>query len=387
MRALRYYGPEDVRLDNIPEPSPKAGQVKVKVAWNGICGSDLHSWHAIIAGVSPTSTNPHPVTKETLPVTMGHEFSGTVAEVGPGVDASRFNVGTKVVVEPLISCMEPTCPFCSTGARNLCRNATFIGIGGRGGGLSEYVCVDQNQVFPIASHVPLDVAAIIEPLSVAWHAVKRSNLKAGDSVLVLGGGPIGLLTLRAAKAWGAKWIALSEPALKRRDLAIQHGADVVFDPTAPGVDLVAEIIRATEGRGADVVYDCAGLQQTLDAACLAVKPRGHVMNVAVWDHRPTLNIGSMTVKEFTLSSVLAYDRVHAEVVEAVGQGKFDGLESLITRRIGFEDFVEKGIKALLHEKDQHGESPLLSLYGATANKSSVRIVKILVSPEPGVGST
>ncbi|KAL7284768.1 hypothetical protein ACG7TL_002075 [Trametes sanguinea] len=254
MRALRYYGPEDVRLDNIPEPSPKEGQVKVK------------EW----------------------------KFSGTVAEVGPGVDASRFKVGTKVVV-----------------------------------------------------------------------------------------------------AWGAKWIALSEPALKRRDLALQHGADVVFDPTAPGVDLVAEIIRATEGRGADVVYDCAGLQQTLDAACLAVKPRGHVMNVAVWDQRPTLNIGSMTVKEFTLSSmdfwvvlrVLAYDRVHAEVVEAVGQGKFDGLESLITRRIGFEDFVEKGIKALLHEKDQHGESPSLSLYGATANKSSVRIVKILVSPEPGAISS
>ncbi|KAI9060014.1 GroES-like protein [Trametes sanguinea] len=364
MRALRYYGPEDVRLDDIPEPSPKEGQVKIKTFFERsilpVCGSDLHSWHAIIAGVSPTSTKPHPVTKETLPVIMGHEFSGTVTEVGPGADASRFKVGTKVVVEPLLSCMESTCPFCSTGARNLCRNATFIGIGGCGGGLSEYVCVDQNQVFPISPDVPLDVAAIIEPLSVAWHAVKRSNQKAGDNVLVLGGGPI-------AKAWGAKWIALSEPALKRRDLAIQHGADVVFDPTAPGVDIAAEIIRATEGRGADVVYDCAGLQQTLDTACLAVKPRGHVMNVAVWDHRPTLDIGSMTVKEFTLTSVLAYDRVHAEVVEAVGQGKFDGLESLITRRIAFEDFVEKGIKALLHEKDQH--------------------VKILVSPEPGAGST
>ncbi|CDO76776.1 hypothetical protein BN946_scf184978.g5 [Trametes cinnabarina] len=321
-----------------------------------VCGSDLHSWHAIIPGVSPTSTEPNPVTNETLPVTMGHEFSGTVTDIGPGVDASRFKPGTKVAVEPLLSCMKPTCPFCSSGARNLCRNATFMGIGGRGGGLSEYVCVPQEQVFPLPSHVPLDVGAIVEPLSVAWHAVKRSNLKAGDKVLILGGGPIGLLTLRVVKAWGAKWIALSEPASKRRELALQHGASVVFDPTAPGTDIVAEVIRETDGWGADVVYDCAGLQQTLDTAFKAVKPRGHVMNVAIWEGRPLLDISSMTLKEFYMSSVLAYDRVHPEVVEAVGQGKFDGLETLITRRISFEDFVEKGIKALLHEKDQHGST-------------------------------
>ncbi|KAI8988990.1 alcohol dehydrogenase GroES domain protein [Trametes punicea] len=356
MTAVRYYGPGDVRVDEIPESTPGEAQVKIKV----LCGSDLHSWHAILP-VSPTSTKSHPVTKETLPVTMGHEFSGTIVDVGAGVDASRLKVGDHVVVEPLLSCMQPTCPFCSAGARNLCRNATFIGIAGCGGGMSEFVCVDQTLVHVLPPGVPLDVGALMEPLAVAWHAVKRSNLKAGDSVLILGAGPIGLLTLRAAQVFGAGWIGVSEPASKRRELALQHGATVVFDPASPTVDIVADTVQVTGGRGADVLFDCAGLQQTLDVAFLAVKPRGYIVNVAVWEDRPTLDITSLTYKEVVLTSILAYDRVHAELLQAVAEGKFVGLESLITRRTTFEDVVDKGIKALIHEKDDH--------------------VKILVSPE------
>ncbi|EIW53227.1 alcohol dehydrogenase GroES domain protein [Trametes versicolor FP-101664 SS1] len=354
MRAIRYYGPADIRLDEVPEPTPGEGQVKIKVAWCGICGSDLHSWHEILP-VSPTTTQPHPVTHETLPVVMGHEFSGTVVELGPGVDPAGVAVGEHVVVEPILSCMQASCPFCSAGARNLCRNLTFIGIGGLGGGLSEYICVERRLVFPLPPKVPLDVGAMMEPLSIAWHAVKRSNFKAGDSVLILGAGPIGLLTLRVVHALGATWIGVSEPALKRRELALQNGATAVFDPTSRAVDLVAETLNATSQRGADVVFDCAGNQRTLDTAFVAVRPRGSIMNIAVWGTRPSLDIGSLTAKEVSLSSVLGCDRVHAEMLDAVADGRFpvDGLESLVTRRIPLEDLVEKGIKALLHETDKH----------------------------------
>ncbi|KAI0357736.1 NAD(P)-binding protein [Trametes cingulata] len=278
MRAVRYYGPGDVRLDEVPEPTPKAQQVKIK-----------------ILPVSPTATKPHAVTQEKLPVIMGHEFS--------------------------------------------------------------------DLVYPLPPGVPLDVGALMEPLAVAWHAVKRSNIKADDSVLVLGAGPIGLLTLRVARAFGAAWVGVSEPALKRRELALKNGASSVFDPTAQGTDVVAEAARVTAGRGVDIVLDCAGTQKTLDTAFLAVKPRGHIVNIAVWEKRPLLDIDSLTYKEVILTSVLAYDRVHADMLHAIAEGKFnvDGLASLITRRISLQDVVDKGIKALIHEKDEH--------------------VKILVSPD------
>ncbi|KAI0366540.1 alcohol dehydrogenase GroES domain protein [Pilatotrama ljubarskyi] len=366
MRAVRYYGPGDVRLDEVPEPTPSVKQVKIKVrpvdSRCHICGSDLHSWHEILP-VSPTATKSHVVTQEKLPVIMGHEFSGVVVQTGPEVDASRFHIGGHVVVEPLLSCMQETCPFCSAGSRNLCRNATFIGIGGRGGGLAEYICVDQDLVYPLPPNVPLDVGALMEPLAVAWHAVKRSNIKAGDKVLVLGAGPIGLLAARVARAFGAAWVGVSEPALKRRELALKNGASAVFDPTVQGTDVVSETARITAGRGVDIVLDCAGTQKTLDTAFMAVKPRGHIVNVAVWEKRPLLDIDSLTYKEVNLTSVLAYDLVHPEMLRAIAEGRFrvEGLDSLVTRRISLEDVVNKGIKALIYEKDEH--------------------VKILVSPD------
>lgn len=166
--------------------------------------------------------------------------------------------------------------------------------------------------------------------------------------------------------------------MKRRELALENGATAVFDPTSQAVDLVAETLKATSQRGADVVFDCAGNQRTLDTAFVAVRPRGSIMNIAVWGTRPSLDIGALTAKEVSLSStsivfraydraadrsrclckgVLGCDRVHAEMLDAVADGRFpvDGLESLVTRRIPLEDLVERGIKALLHETDKHGE--------------------------------
>ncbi|KAI0329790.1 alcohol dehydrogenase GroES domain protein [Cubamyces sp. BRFM 1775] len=362
MKALRYYGAEDIRLDNIPEPSPKEGEVKIKVRRLQICGSDMHSWHAPLPGVSPTATQPHPVTNDKLPVIMGHEFSGTIVDVGPGVDTSRLSLGGHVVVEALLSCMKPTCYPCSTGLRNICPLVTFIGIGGCGGGLAEYICVNQKLVYALPPNVPLDVGALMEPLAVAWHAVKRSNFKAGDSVFILGAGPVGLLTLRVVKALGASWVGISEPVPMRRELALKHGASAAFDPTSTTTDIVTEAKNATDGRGADVVFDCAGIQRTLDAAFLMVKPRGTIVNVAIWITRPELDMVSLLTKEVILTSTLSYDdQDYPDLLEAVAQGKFDGLEDIITRRIGFDEFIEKGIKAMLYEQDQQ--------------------VKILVSPD------
>nr|VWO99721.1 F-box and WD domain protein [Ganoderma boninense] len=338
MRAIRYYGPGDVRLDEIPEPQVGAQQVKIKVA--------------CLLPVSPTLTQPNVVTNETLPVVMGHEMSGTVVAVGSGVNTSRLRIGLNVVVNAEdLHYVGP----------EVYLHDMMQGIGGCGGGLAEYISVDEDLVHALPDGVPLEVGALMEPLAVVWHAVKQSNIKAGDKVLVLGAGPIGLLASRVVRVFGASWVAVSEPALKRRQLAIMHGADAVYDPTSPGADIPALVRQATGNRGANVVLDCAGNQRTLDTALHAVRPRGSVVNVAVWEKKPVLDIDAITYKEVRFTGVIAYDRVHEEMLKAVAAGKFGGLENLITRRITLEDFVEKGLKALISEKDEHGERIALGL--------------------------
>ncbi|KZT08048.1 alcohol dehydrogenase GroES domain protein [Laetiporus sulphureus 93-53] len=338
MKAARYHAPGDVRIENIPEP------VASKV-----CGSDVH-WYLSSVPVAPTATKPHPVTKETLPVVMGHEFSGTIVELGDGVDESRLAVGQNVVAESVISCMQPTCTSCSDGTRNVCPHTTFIGIGGWGGGLAEYIAVRQEAVHVLPESIPLEVGAMIEPLSVAWHAVKRSSFVPGDSVLIIGAGPIGLLLLKVLRAQGASWIGMSEPAAQRRETALRFSASAAYDPRA--TDVVLETKKETGGRGASIVFDCAGIQASLDTALAAVRPRGNVVEVAVWDKSPMLDITTLQGKEILLTASQACDREHPELIQAVADGKFPGLEELITRKIVLDDLVEEGIKALINDKDR-----------------------------------
>ncbi|MFO7690330.1 MAG: alcohol dehydrogenase catalytic domain-containing protein, partial [Cryobacterium sp.] len=158
MKAARFHGQKDVRIDNIEEPETRAGTVKIAVAWSGICGTDLHEYLEGPIFISAPG-HPHPLSHESAPITMGHEFSGTVEEVGDGVDG--LSVGDNVVVEPYFVCDE--CPPCKAGNYHLCEKMGFIGLAGGGGGLSEKVVVDQRWVHPIGD-IPLDEAALIEPL-------------------------------------------------------------------------------------------------------------------------------------------------------------------------------------------------------------------------------
>lgn len=174
MRAARFHGQKNITIDEIPEPGLRPGAVEIEVAWCGICGSDLHEY---LEGpiVIPPPGHPHPLSGEELPVTMGHEFSGTVSALGEGV--TDLTVGEGVVVEPYFTCGE--CDMCRADKYHLCRSMGFIGLSGGGGGLSEKVVVDRRWVHPVGD-VPLDQAALIEPLSVGHHAYVRSGARAGD---------------------------------------------------------------------------------------------------------------------------------------------------------------------------------------------------------------
>ncbi|KAF4576249.1 hypothetical protein EYR36_004226 [Pleurotus pulmonarius] len=344
MKAARYYGPGDIRIEDIPVPPLKDGQVKIKIA------CDIHAY---LAGLPkfPTLTTPGPLSGETLPVTLGHEFSGTIVELGTSTD-DRFAVGQNVCIEPVMSCRrEDSCWPCLEGFHNLCPLVNSIGIGGWGGGLSEFVCVDQNTVHILPEGISLEVGACLEPLAVAWHAVKRSGYKMGDTALILGAGPIGLFLLKALRAIDPNSIiVVSEPAALRLEVASQHGATITSNPLDS--DIPAIIAKATNGKGIDHAFDAAGVQSGIDLSLKCVRPRGSVMLVALWEVSPKIDLNLVLRREITVTGSICYDRVHGEVLEALKDGRISDIDSLITSRIALEKVVEQGIKALIQDKDK-----------------------------------
>jgi (R,R)-butanediol dehydrogenase/meso-butanediol dehydrogenase/diacetyl reductase len=342
MKAARFYARKDIRIEDIPEPELRPGAVKIDVAWCGICGTDLHEYLEGPIFV-PAPGHPHPLSGEEAPVTLGHEFSGTVSEVGEGVEG--IAVGDNVVVEPYF--VDDDCDMCQAGSYHLCRQMGFIGLSGGGGGLSEKIVVDKRWVHPIGD-IPLDEAALIEPLSVAHHAVARSGAKAGDVALVGGSGPIGLLTAAVLRGMGVTTI-ISELTQARKEKAVSSGvADHVLDPSQE--DVPARVLELTGGTGADVAFECAGVNAVLDTMLDAVRPGGVVVNVSIWGAPATVDMQKLVLKEIDLRATIAYVRDHAAVIKMVQEGKVD-LKPFITSRIALEDLVEQGFETLINHKD------------------------------------
>ena len=250
MKAARFHGRGDIRIDDVPEPATRPGTVKVEVEWCGICGTDLHEY---LEGpiFAPTADAPHPITGESVPIILGHEFAGVVAEVGDGV--SRVHVGDEVVVEPYIVCGR--CDACRTGRYNVCQTLGFVGLSGYGGGFSRYVVAEERWIHPLGD-LGTDVGALIEPLAVGYHAVKLSAAGPGHTAVVSGA-----------------------------------GADHVIDPTS--TDVVAAVAELTEGRGADVSFECAGLDRVLKSAILSTRAGGTVVNVAIWGHEASVAMNDL----------------------------------------------------------------------------------------------
>jgi len=233
------------------EEYPYADMSQITPAFVGICGTDLHEY---LGGPTFCPTHPHPITGETIPVTLGHEMSGVITEVGPGV--TGFEVGQQCAVQPTIFCGH--CAACHGHAENVCDHGGFLGLSGGGGGLSGAICVSATHVFPLPKNVPLDEGALVEPLSVSWHAISAAPAIGPDSVvLVLGGGPIGLAAILCLRAKGVRSIIVSEIATSRQNFAREFGATRIINPLKE--DVVQLVRELSDGRGADVVFDCAGV--------------------------------------------------------------------------------------------------------------------------------
>ncbi|KIW00777.1 chlorophyll synthesis pathway protein BchC [Verruconis gallopava] len=342
MRAARYYGKEDIRIEQVPEPELKKGEIKLAPAYVGICGTDLHEY---LGGPNFAPVTPHPITKDTIPVTFGHELSGVVKDPGD----SEFNEGDKIVVRPSLFCS--SCAACSAHAENVCHSAGFIGLSGGGGGLADYLTVPASYALKLPDNVPLDVGALVEPLAVAWHATAAAPLNVDDTALIMGGGPIGLAVVQCLRAQGLKNIIVAEIASRRQEFAKSFGAAHVINPIS---DNVVEISRKlSNGTGPDVVFDCAGVPASLKTSCNAVKARGTVVNVAIWEKEVPFNPCWLVFKEASYTGVLGYQHQDwIAVLEHLRDGSLRP-ENMITSKISLEDLIPKGFMPLINEKESH----------------------------------
>ena len=257
MKALVYPDWDQLEVRDVPEPRPKPGEVVVRVAAVGICGSELEGF----ATRSP---------RRTPPLIMGHEFCGQIQEVGEGV--SGYRAGDRVVVNSVISCGR--CEACRNGQTHLCPEREVFGMK-RPGGFAELCAVPVSTLLPLPEKVSPVQGALVEPLANGVHALSLVAQRLPETVLVIGAGTIGLMALQVAKAMGALRLACADTNERRLKVAHSLGAEPVLNP-ARG-DLVAAVREFTRGRGADVVVDAVGASATRRAAVAASRPGGEVV--------------------------------------------------------------------------------------------------------------
>ena len=343
MKAAVWYKKGDIRIEDISDPKPGTGQVKVGINTCGICGSDLHEYSE---GPFIIPSRPHPLTnRQGGPVILGHEFSAEVVELGEGV--TRFKPGDRVVENPLIYCGE--CFYCKRGQHIMCTKLGTVGFAADGA-FAEYGVFHEYSLLKLPNSVSDEMGAFVEPLAVAVHAVKRSRMKIGATAVIIGAGPIGLLVMQACLAAGAGKVFVLEPMRARREMAVKTGATAVFNPTE--TDPGKEIGKLTDGLRADVSFDCVGIQSSFDTAVKVTGRRGIICVVGValkpievpfiklWGHEKEITFSSGYEDEFPAAiSYLADKRVK--------------VEELISKRIKLDDLVSKGIVPLIEAGDKH----------------------------------
>ena len=318
MKAAVFYGKEDLRVESVDEPIPGPGQVKLKIAYSGVCGSDLHIYFTPDSpGTGVDYSQPHPLTGTTLPQILGHEIVGTVVEVGDGV--TGFAEGDNTVVLPVYYC--GNCAACEIGAFGACLKIAFHGVSSDGGGMAEYTVVEASMLHKLPENVGLRMGALVEPMAVGWHAVDISGIQPGQTALIVGAGPIGVGLMFALKAHGIDKIVVSEPSEDRRAAIAHLGAEVTVDPI--NGDLKSAVMELSDGRGADFAFDAAGVGRALPQVISLLRPHGALVIVALHEQGFDFNPVSLLWQETRMISSRCYTHQDYDaVIEAMSQGLY-----------------------------------------------------------------
>ncbi len=337
MTAVRIHGVEDVRIEVVDRPRITPGSVLIRNAYAGICGTDLHLFFAP-ESFGADFHRAAPLTGATWPQILGHEFSGTVVEVGAGVESISAN--DNVAIFPYHWCGK--CPPCLAGQTTGCELMAFEGIQGRSGGMAEFSVVRAGQCFVLPPSIDLSLGALVEPMAVAWHTLRVAQIEPAESVLIVGGGPIGLGIYYAARARSIETIIVSEPSESRRELLHSIGVPHVIDPTTE--DLPARVRSLTSRDGVDAVIDAAGSATAFPDAmrCLAVN--GRMVVVATYQKPYQLTRNLLTAGRTIRNSEVYTHDDYRDVIEAMAAGLYSTAPSWMD--IIEVEQVEDAIRAL-----------------------------------------
>lgn len=305
MKALVLAEYWRLELTDVPRPSPGRGEVLVKVAACGICGSDVHGYDGSSGRRIP-------------PVVMGHEAAGTVTAVGEGV--TLYRPGDRVTFDSTVSCGE--CAFCRRGEVNLCDRREVIGVScgeyRRAGAFAEFLVVPERIVYPLPDAMPFAEAAMLEAVSVALHAVRVSAIRGGETALIVGAGMIGLLTLQAARVAGCRHILVADVDASRLRLAESLGADETLH--LPGAELSGEVLRRT-GAGVDVALEAVGREDTVTGAIESVVKGGTVVLIGNISPRITIPLQVVVSRQLRLQGTAASAGEYPQAIELIASGK------------------------------------------------------------------
>ncbi|MBS7827839.1 2,3-butanediol dehydrogenase [Wohlfahrtiimonas chitiniclastica] len=338
MKAAVWHGREDIRIEDKALSPLKDNEVTIRVAWAGICGSDLHEFEEGPVFI-PTQARDG-LTGGLAPLTMGHEFSGVVEAVGKNV--TEYKVGDRVSVNPTIT----------YGKRSeyddIYDGFSFIGLH-CDGGFADFVNVPESAVYHLPDHLSLETAALIEPTAVAVQAVKEGGLRFGDTVAVFGAGPIGLVTIAAAKAGGATKVIALDLSDSRLEMAKAMGATHIINS---GKEDAVTAVRNIVPRGVDVAFEVAGVQQTVEQSINVTRPRGTMVIISIFAAPITWHPMQLINTGVKVTSSIAYSpSSFQETIDLMASGQLD-VTPIVTKKIAFDEIVKEGFETLVSDKTQ-----------------------------------
>ncbi|MBN1917977.1 MAG: alcohol dehydrogenase catalytic domain-containing protein [Verrucomicrobia bacterium] len=326
MKQAFLTAPGRFEVVEVPEPGPIGShEALIRLEAIGVCGSDVHYFTKGRIGSQVVE----------YPFTIGHECSGVVERVGEAV--TRVAAGDRVTVDPAMPCGE--CEWCRRGRENICANLRFLGCPGQAeGAYRELLVMPEQSLFRLPDSLSFDDGVALEPAAICTYAVAQSRLASGETIAVLGCGPIGLLVLAAAKASGRARAFATDLVRERVEAARKFGADAAYN--AHETDVVAAILDATGGRGVDVVYECAGEQQTLDQAMQLAAPGGRVSIIGIPSTaRVELTADLARRKELLLINVRRQNKMVERTIERAASGALH-IGGLVTHHFRLDQIAE-----------------------------------------------
>lgn len=334
--AAWLCGVNDIQMKHLELPSLGDKEVKVRIKASGICGSDVHYLkHLRLADFVIER-----------PYVLGHECAGVVEEVGREV--KHLAVGDRVSLEPAIPCRG--CKPCMEGYYNLCQNVKAFGTPPLPGSLAQKIIHPEDLCFKLPENVSLEEGAMCEPLSVGIHACRRAKIGAETTVVIMGSGTIGLLTLLCARAFGAPRIVISDINQERLAMAKKLGADecVLVSTNTKDIEEEVRLLKKAVGKDIDITFDCAGFSKTMTTALKVTRAGGKVCLVGMGHHEMTVPLPPAACREVDVIGIFRYKNTWPLCLDFLSSGKLD-VKPLITHRFGFtQEDIEKGFDTSGH---------------------------------------